>query len=138
MFALLALLAAASSAPPSEPIAGQLRDAIWYDLQINAMIGNGNWVGSLWYNAGREDPNAADLHIRDLECQSGSDGYRCSFTLFRDGGVKILLGERAPDRLTCGATFVPAKDGDGWAIKHIPPRRVGHSQTTMTCKEKTA
>ena len=138
MFALLAILAVAASAPPTEPVAGQLRAAIWHDLQVNAMIGNGDWVSSLWYNAGIEDPKAADLHIQDLACRVRTDGYLCSFTLFRDGGVKAVLGERAPDELTCNATFVPAKDDKGWTIKHVPPRRTGHSQSTMRCKGMTA
>ena len=133
MFTLLALWAAAPFAPPPEPLARHLMAAIWHDLQVNAMIGNGNWVASLWYNAGSEDPKAADLHIQGLACRRRTEAYLCSFVLLRDGGVTTVLGEKAPDRLTCNATFVQAKD-EGWAVKHIPPRRVGHSQTTMKCK----
>jgi hypothetical protein len=138
MFTLLAMLAAAPFATPTEPLAGQLRAAIWHDLGVNALIGNGNWVASLWYNAGSEDPKAADLHIQDLSCRSRTEGHLCSFTLFRDGGVKIVLGEQAADKLTCNATFVQTKDLEGWAVKHVPPTRMGHSQTTMRCKPTTA
>ena len=131
---MLAMLALAPSANPTEPLAGQLRAAIWHDLQVNALIGNGNWLASLWYNAGSEEPKATDLHFQDLACRRRKEGYLCSFTLFRDGGMTTVLGEHAPDKLTCNATFVQPKSDQGWAVKHIPPRRVGHSQTTMRCK----
>ena len=70
MLFMLTLMAAASLAPPEEPLAGQLRAAIWNDLQLNAMIGNSNWLASLWYNAGQEDAKAPDLHILDMLCGS--------------------------------------------------------------------
>jgi len=134
MFSLLAMLALASSVPPTEPIAAQFRAAIWHDLEVNALIGNGNWAASLWYNAGSDDPKAADLHIQDLLCRNRGWDYLCSFTLVRDGGVRPVLGEQAPDRLTCNATFVQAKDEEGWVVKHIPPHGAGHSRTTIRCK----
>ena len=135
----LAMLALAPPARPTEPLAGQLRAAIWYDLQVNAMIGNGNWIASLWYNAGSEDPKAPNLHIQDLGCSSRTNGYLCSFTLFRAGGVTTTdRGEQVPDTLICNATFIRANGEEGWAIKHIPTRRVGHSQTTMKCNSTTA
>jgi hypothetical protein len=132
MFTLLALLAAAPLNPPVPPIAGKLRAAIWYDLQVNALIGNGNWLASLWYNAGSE--TTPNLHIQDLRCDGRDAAQHCSFALFRDGGASKVLGEDAPDKLGCDATFIRAKDGDGWAVKHIPPHGAGHSQTTMRCK----
>jgi hypothetical protein len=138
MLTVLALLSLAPLAAPTEPLAKQLRAAIWYDLEVNALIGNGNWAGSLWYNAGSDALRAADLHIQDLACRSHSKGHRCSFTLFRDGGVVTILGEKAADKLTCDATLIEAKDNAGWAVKHIPPRRAGHSRTTMRCKPVAA
>jgi hypothetical protein len=132
MFTVLAMLAAAPLNAPSDQMAGQLRSAIWYDLQVNAMIGNGNWLASLWYNAGSE--NTPNLPIQNLRCDGGTNVLRCSFTLFRDGGVAKVLGEEAPDKLACDATFIRPEDGTGWAVKHIPPKRAGHSQTTMRCK----
>src|SRR5690348_5790650 len=109
MFTLLAMLAVASPSPPSEPLAGQLQAAIWRELETNALIGNGNWLASLWYNAGSEDQKAADLHIKDLACRSKTGSCLCSFNLPRDGGVTTVLGEQAPDKLTCDATFIQAK-----------------------------
>ena len=133
----LALFAAFTQVAPAEALAGGLRAAIWNDLQRNAMIGNGNWIASLWYNAGSTAPEAADLHIQSLICSEQSKGYRCSFDLFRDGGNKSVFNERAPDKLACEASFVRSKDG-GWMVKHLPPKkRVGHSRTTMACKSTT-
>lgn len=134
MFALLALLAAAPAAAPDDRLASQFRAAIWYDLQVNAMIGNGNWPGSLWYQGGSDGPNPPLLHIQDLACRARSGSYRCTFNLFREGGVVAVHGDDAPDRLACGAIFVRSKDGSGWHVKHTPPRGGGHSWTTMRCK----
>lgn len=134
MLITLTIMAAASLSPPEEPLAGQLRSAIWSDLQLNAMIGNGNWLASLWYNAGQEDAKAPDLHILDMSCVSNREGHRCSFTLLRDGGVRMALNEAAPDRLNCSAQFVRWEESGGWTVKHRPPRGSGHSRTDMQCK----
>lgn len=128
MFAII-IAAAASFATPTEELRIQLRAAIWTDLQLNAMIGNGNWLASQWYNA--ENGTAADLHIQDLRCIQTRSGQRCSFGLYRDGGEVVLLGKTAPDRLTCVAVL--SRRGDEWSVVHTPPRRKGHSQTSMRC-----
>ncbi|GAO39959.1 hypothetical protein SCH01S_42_00010 [Sphingomonas changbaiensis NBRC 104936] len=138
MLSLVALVAAAALIASDEPLARQLRASIWNDLQLNAWIGNGAWIASLWYNAGSDDPANPDLHIQNLACRSRTEGYRCTFVLSRDGGVKTILGEPAPDRLTCDAIFVRAQDGQGWAVKHLPPRHSGHSRTSMRCKSAPA
>lgn len=128
------MLLAATQAAQSEPLAGDLRSAIWSDLQLNAMIGNGNWIASLWYNAGADNPDSPDLHLTDLECKSSKRLYTCSFSLIRDGGVKMAFNQEAPDKLSCHAVFVPEVDGEGWSVRHLPPSpQGGHSQTTMTC-----
>ncbi|WP_219892908.1 hypothetical protein [Aquisediminimonas profunda] len=133
MTPILFLASAATMLTPAEPLAGKLRAAIWSDLQLNAMIGNGNWVASLWYNAGKESPATPDLHIENLACRNHARDQRCAFNLFRDGGVKTVLGETAPDRLTCEAILAVAQGGDRWEVKHLPPRHIGHSRTTMVC-----
>ena len=130
MLTLLLTAVAASLTPPNEPLKGQLQSAIWADLQMNAMIGNGNWLASLWYNAGSE--TASDLHIRELTCAQDGSVQRCSFALRRDGGPKEVMGETAPDALICLADF--GRTDDGWSISHTPPHKVGHSQTSMRCK----
>jgi hypothetical protein len=130
MFALLLTAIAASLTQPTEPLKGQLQAAIWADLQLNAMIGNGNWLASLWYNAGSD--TASDLHIRELTCSKDGSVQRCSFALHRDSGPKEVMGETAPDALICLADF--GKTDDEWSISHTPPHKVGHSQTSMRCK----
>lgn len=130
MFTLLVLLAIAPLNATADPPAGKLRAAIWYDLQVNALIGNGNWLASRWYDAGSE--TTPNLHIRKLRCDGGDTAQRCSFELIRDGGTAKIMGEDAPDKLDCNAIFTRAKDG--WAVKHKHRRRAGHSQTTMQCK----
>lgn len=94
------------------------------------MIGNGNWLAWLWYNAG--SGTASDLHIRELTCAQLRSIQRCTFALHRDGGDKEVMGEIAPDALSCLADF--RKTDDGWLIAHTPPLKVGHSQTSMRCK----
>ena len=130
MLVLLLIAVAASLTPPSEPLKGQLQSAIWADLQLNAMIGNGNWLASLWYNVGSD--TASDLHIRELTCSRGGSAQRCSFQLHRDGGPKKAMGEIAPDALVCVAGF--NRTDDRWSVLHTPPHKVGHSQTSMRCK----
>jgi hypothetical protein len=128
MLPLLAAAAASLVAPP-EPMKGELYSAIWSDLQLNAFIGNGNWLASLWYNAGGDAP---DLHIADLKCKSARSQQRCTFILQRDGGPSQSLGETAPDRLSCAALF--KRREDGWSVVHTPPPpRGGHSRTSMKC-----
>ena len=132
MLLLLAFLAVAPASAPAEPLAGQLRAALWYDLGVNAFIGNGNWLASIWYNAGSDTmPN---LHIRELRCGGNGAIRRCSFMLLRDGGAAKVFGEEAPDKLACDAALIRVKGEDGWEVKHTPPGRTGHSQTTMQCK----
>lgn len=130
MLAIFLAAAAALLAPASEPLKGRLQSAIWADLQLNGMIGNGNWLASLWYNAG--SGTAPDLHIVELRCLRGRSGQRCSFELFRDGGPAVVLGETAPDKLTCVALFARTKEG--WSVVHTSPRKAGHSQTSMRCE----
>jgi len=138
MLFMLTIMAAAGLSPPEQPLAGQLRAAIWNDLQLNAMIGSGNWLASIWYNAGQEDAKTPDLHILDMSCGSNREGHRCSFTLLRDGGVRMAFNEAAPDRLNCTAQFVRQEKSDGWMVKHRPPRGSGHSRTDMQCKAVSA
>ena len=125
---LLAAAALAITPTPDDALA-----AIWADLQLNAMMGNGNWPASLWYNGGAENPPTPDLHIRDLACRKHAGSYRCTFTLVRDGGVVIVLGEEAPDVLTCEADLRQGEQA-AWTVEHLSPTpRGGHSRTTMHC-----
>ena len=119
---------------PDDALAGPIRSAIWSDLELNAMIGNGNWLGSLWYNAG--DADKPTLHIRDLACCPAEAGYYCEFILFRDGGPVKVFQELAPDELHCKADFErDPENKTAWQVKHRPPRPTGgHSQTSMTCE----
>jgi hypothetical protein len=133
MLTLLALLAAVSLSPPADDMAGEVRAAIWNDLQMNALIGNGNLVGSLWYNASKDNAVVPDLHIQDLACRATARGYQCTFVLFRDGGAVKVLGENAPAKLRCAATFERQGAEKGLGVKHLPTRGSGHSRTTMKC-----
>jgi hypothetical protein len=135
MLSILALVTAAASEPPAS--VEQVNAAIWYDLGRNAMIGSGNWIAALWYNASSGE--TPDLHIRDLTCLGSGKGYHCSFSLFRDGGIATAMGEEAPDTLLCEADLVRGKDKTGDAtlfVKHDPPSpRGGHTQTSMHCRD---
>jgi hypothetical protein len=130
MLSLVLAAASAIAAVPPEPLKGQLQAAIWADLQLNAMIGSGNWLASLWYQAGSN--TAPDLHIRRLACVKKHSQQRCSFFLYRDGGLKMVSGEKAPAELACFASF--SSGLDGWSVVHTPPRQAGQSRTSMRCK----
>lgn len=130
MLAIILAAATATLAPPPEPLKTQLQSAIWADLELNALIGSGNWSASLWYNAG--NGASSDLHILGLRCLQARSGQRCSFELVRDGGPAETLGEMAPDKLACVARF--ARTNEAWAVVHTSPRKAGHSRTSMRCE----
>ena len=116
-------------------MSSRLYGAIWYDLELDAMIGNGAGIAALWA--------AADgmKHIVDLRCKGAERRQKCSFGLYRDGGMKRVRDEDAPDALRCTAIFVFAKDeGDeeeSWGLLHVrPPKRGMHSQTTLNCQPR--
>ena len=121
-------------APPDEAFAGQLRAAIWNDVQSNALIGNGNDLLFLWANAAVDRDNPPKLRIQDLRCGLGSTRLRCQFALLRDGGIAIHLGEPAPDRLACSAWFRRSGRDEGWSIPWLPPGPDdAHSRITIEC-----
>jgi len=123
-------------APPAEPRAGQLRAAIWDDLQLNGMIGNGNEVASLWMNFWGYADDPPLLHILDLACRGSEMVQRCRFDLLREGGAIVVDGRTVPDRIRCRAMIRRTRDGEGeWAIPHLPPNPGGgHSRTTLRCE----
>ncbi len=88
----LTLLAAVLLSVPDEPLARQLRAAIWDDLQRNAMIGNGNRLVAPWYVEGEEESRPPRLSIEALDCIELRAGHRCSFTLWREDAPQRVLG----------------------------------------------
>lgn len=125
------VMTAAPAPAPTGDINAAIWPAIWNDLELNGLIGNGNHLAWLWYNASQQDAQPIPLHIQALDCKADAAGYRCAFTLLRDGGPRAYAGETAPDRIACTAQFV--RKDDGWAVKHLPPRHGGHSRTDMRC-----
>lgn len=104
------LTIALSGNPPDVTLAAALRAAISYDLEINGMIGNGNWLADLWYNAMSEKRTD---HIRDLLGAPQHRQYRCTFTLFREGDLSGDLRE---------AAVVPAPPAEA-GVQHVHPIR---------------
>lgn len=131
---ILFLLAASRMSPPAEPLAGQLRAAIWGDLQTNGMIGNGNAVAGLWMNFGYSD-DAPALRMTRLVCRGDRATQHCRFNLLREGGVIQVDGRPVSDRIHCEAPIRRSGEPDReWAIPHRRPSpRGGHSRTTMRC-----
>ncbi len=126
-------LTATPDAPPAAVPTGYIYSAIWNDLGLNGLIGNGNHLAWLWWNAGQQDAQPIPLHIQDLSCTPNTAGYRCAFGLLRDGGPRAFAGETAPDRIACTAQLVPRDDS--WAVQHHRPSpRGGHSRTDMRCE----
>ena len=127
------LLVAAGLSVPDDPLAGQLRAAIWDDLQRNAMIGNGNGLVASWYEAGQDERPAPRLPIRALDCFETRAGQGCAFSLWGEGGARRVRAELAPDRLFCRAQFVRAHESGGWNVRHPPPKGPRHSRADMRC-----
>lgn len=131
----LVLAAATALFAPVEPLAGQLRAAIWKDIEANGIIGNGNEVARLWLNYYGRDETASTLSVLDLACQGGQQAQRCSFTLFRAGGPIVEGGRSIGDRINCTARFRLMKADRAWEIPHLPPIPTGgHSRTIMKCE----
>ena len=113
-------------------IARQLAAAIWGDLQMNALFGNGAGLAGRLFEAAETE--YAELHIRSLRCRPSEQGQNCSFDLFKDGGTKSVETGAAPQALHCTASFYRSEEG--WKVDHVaPPRRGMHSQTTLQCSQ---
>ena len=126
---------AARLTPPTEELAGELRQAIWYNLQSNALIGNGNELAARWASANSDRDPAPQLHIQDLLCDGKAKRLACEFRLLRDGGFGTYLNETAPDLLACNARFLRADGDGGWSIPRLPPGpNGGHSRITIKCE----
>ena len=120
---------------PTAPLDGQLYAAIWYDLQSNALIGNGNELAASWMNAGSgKDRPSPQLHIENLTCRGNSIRLKCKFGLFREGGVANYNGQPVTDRLRCDSEFVHNAKTDEWLIPRLPPGPSGgHTRITIEC-----
>src|ERR1043165_4595915 len=135
---MLTISASLALAPPvaiGEDLAGELLGAIQYDLQSNAIIGNGNELAARWANAGSDNAEPPRHHFSLVACTGGATRLRCRFELFREGGVVTYLGEAAPDRLACRATFRRSPTDGRWSIPRLPPGpEGGHSRITIRCR----
>lgn len=111
--------------------------AIWFDLERNAMIGNGNdTVSSEWFYGHGED-NPPKLSIVDLVCRRTRSLQRCKFDLLRATDNDAPQADKAePNRLSCKAKLqFQTTQNQGWHVIHYPPlRRHSHSETSMKCK----
>jgi hypothetical protein len=110
--------------------------AIYDDVFLNAMIGNGNREVTYDWIEGVGLSNKPTIKIEALTCQARNYGQYCSFDLVRTpSGAAADLDPALISRLVCRARLRPNEDGNpGWTVVHLPPRRGGHSRTTMSCK----
>jgi hypothetical protein len=130
---LLTLVAASTSTMSAQ----QAFAAIWHDVELNALIGNGNSLVSLKWYAGFDLDHRPTLKIEDLVCKERRTGQRCRFQLHRVAHELAQQEDKdQPARLNCTADFERSpEDESGWEVVHYPPpRRKGHSRTTMKCK----
>jgi hypothetical protein len=136
MLAALILLATTQDTS-FEALRPRFHAAIWNDLQLNAAIGSGNWLGSQWYDAAPEAKDGVpNLHIQDLNCTRDGKAYRCTFILFRDGGPARFYGEDVPDRIACSTTLIRnSREKGGWRVRRtLPPDGNGHLLTATQCQ----
>lgn len=128
---LLLMLAVSPMKEPEAPC--QYCAAIFDDVRLNAMIGNGNVeVSNEWAAGG--DGDDVSIKIEEINCNDGRARRKCSFTLRRvltRNGI-AATDPSLPERLQCTATL--KRLDDRWGVEHSTPRRVGHSRTSMKCQ----
>jgi hypothetical protein len=132
-FLLLLLVAPEGAAEPPCEYCG----AIFDDVRLNAMIGNGNVEVSSEWAIGRANDDVS-IRVEELSCPEGRKRKTCTFTLHRilkRNGV-VTTDPVLPGRLHCTAIlkWFDAPEIAGWEVEHYPPRGGGHSRTSMTCK----
>lgn len=107
------------------------------DIQLNAMIGNGNAEMSWAWVRGRRGEEVT-LTIEQLVCQSKMRKAKCIFEVHRSSSSKEPK-QVLPELLYCKAKLEVENDGGDyyWKVVHYPPNRSsgGHSRTAMKCRE---
>lgn len=134
------LLAATALAASPAPDQDQIRAAIFDDVRLNALIGNGNTlISGPWTLGYQHEATAPQIQIRDLDCTDGATDARCDFVLARlsKPTIDIWTGKPVPLLVKCKARLAKSPDvKGGWSVVHTaPPARGGHSRTTMTCRK---
>src|ERR1044072_7056639 len=134
MLAILPALAA----QPAPADAAEFHAAIFHDLFLNAMIGNGNEEATLGWVSGHGRDHPPELRISNPHCHAWFGQRRCRFEVTRTPDP--LSDEPAADagearRLRCQATFL--RQGESgrrrWQVLHFPPNG-GHSETSLQCR----
>jgi hypothetical protein len=110
--------------------------AIWNDVFLNAMIGNGNNEVTYDWIEGAGLSNKPTIKIEGLNCQARNHDQYCRFDLVRVPSSAVAeLTPALVSRLACRARLRLNDDGEpGWTVVHLPPRHSGHSRTTMSCR----
>jgi hypothetical protein len=134
------LLAATALAAFPAPDEDQIRAAIFDDIQLNALIGNGNaLISGGWIMGYTHETTAPQIQIRDLGCPYSATDAHCDFALARlsKPTIDIWTGNPVPLLVKCKARLARTKDAEGgWSVVHTPPPARGdHSRTTMTCRK---
>ena len=134
------LLAATALAASPAPDQDQIHAAIFRDVQLNALVGNGNaLISGGWTMGYQHEATAPQIQIRNLDCTDGATGARCDFVLARlsKPTIDIWTGKPVPLLVKCKARLAKAPDAEGgWSVVHTaPPAHGGHSRTTMSCRK---
>ena len=134
--AIVAAVAAQPSLNP--PSVENVRSAIWSDVELNAMIGNGNDRVSWEWVFGTDREHPPTLTIVGLKCSEGGDPYKCAFDLTRQTNAAAPSPDETQDpELRCTASFDWSQEERRWVVIHVPPpKHRGHTRTTMRCREK--
>ena len=124
------------------PSDSEIRNALFNDLVVNAMIGNGNDEADWDWYLGPDHRNPPRIEISDLRCRPLFHQRVCRLLLSRTPNPASQEPEaetaQAP-RLRCSATLQRERQNDGrrvWKVLHFPPdeRWGGHSRTSMHCR----
>lgn len=130
----LLLLAASTDSPASGP--SEFYGPIAADIQLNAMIGNGNDEMSWVWVRGRRGEEVT-LTIEKLVCQNKLKKAKCVFDV-RRSSLSREPKQILPELLYCKAKLEVETDGGDsyWKVIHYPPTRSsgGHSRTAMKCR----
>jgi hypothetical protein len=140
---ILAMIAAALAPVPASPALPELYAAIWNDLMLNGMIGNGNDIAAGDWYWGHDTDHPPTMRISDVRCRRLLGQRNCRFLLTRTpdpGSTRPAEDAAEHAQLACRAAFYRQRGESGrqraWKVLHFPPdeRYGGHSVTSMRCR----
>jgi hypothetical protein len=129
-----------ATAPITPPNVAELNGATWADVELNAMIGNGNKLVSWNWIYGHDPDKPPEIRIENRRCKRRSDTFKCMFNFVRNPDPKSVSSQDAdePAMLKCSVLFSFGHDDNEpyWGVLHYAPNsQGGHSRTSLKCSK---